>query len=161
MQYNFTKDIAGSATTVSTTSPQWLRLSRSGDTLTGYESADGQNWTKIGVAKLSGLPASVPVGLLVTSPDNDVTTEEVIGTSTQGGPSIATATFDGFSLLGHSSGTLQGGSVGDNGLGDVPPFTQSGGTFTLSGSGDIGPLASSGGDNNTVSGSLARCIRRT
>src|SRR5665213_154511 len=100
MQYNFTKDIAGSATTVSKTSPQWLRLSRSGDTLTGYESADGQNWTKIGVAKLSGLPASVPVGLFVTSPDNDVTTEELVGTSTQGGPALGPATFDDVSLPG-------------------------------------------------------------
>lgn len=155
MQYNFTKDIAGSATTVSKTSPQWLRLSRSGDTLTGYESADGQNWTKLGVAKLSGLPASVPVGLFVTSPDDDVTTEEIVGTSTQGGPSTATATFDDLSLAGQASGTWQGGQIGDNGLGDVPPYTQSGGTFAVTGSGDIGPMASSGGDNNTIGGSLA------
>ncbi|HWF40702.1 MAG TPA: ABC transporter permease subunit [Acidothermaceae bacterium] len=155
MQYNFTKDIAGSARTVSKTSPQWLRLSRSGDTLTGYESADGQNWTKLGVAKLSGLPASVPVGLFVTSPDDDVTTEEIVGTSTQGGPSLATATFDEVSLPGgQPPGSWQGAQVGDNGLGNVPPFTRSGGTFTVSGSGDIGPMASSGGDNNTVSGSL-------
>lgn len=154
MQYNFTQDVAGSATTVSKTSPQWLRLSRSGDTLTGFESTDGQNWTKIGGAKLSGLPASVPIGLFVTSPDNDVTTEEVVGTSTQGGPSIATATFDDLSLSGQPTGTWQGGQVGDNGLGDVPPFTQSGGTFTVTGAGDIAPMASDGGDNKTVSGSL-------
>ena len=39
MQYDFTHDVAGSATTVSNTSPLWLRLTRSGATLTGYESA--------------------------------------------------------------------------------------------------------------------------
>jgi ABC-type transport system involved in multi-copper enzyme maturation permease subunit len=154
MQYDFTKDIAGSATTVSKTSPQWLRLSRSGDTLTGYESADGQNWTTIGVAKLGSLPASVPVGLFVTSPDNDVTTEEIVGTSTQGGPSTATATFDHLSLSGQPSGTWQGGQVGGDGLGDLPPFTQSDGTFAVTGSGDIAPMASDGGDNTTISGSL-------
>jgi ABC-type transport system involved in multi-copper enzyme maturation permease subunit len=154
MQYNYTKDIAGSATTVSKTSPQWLRLSRSGDTLTGYESADGQSWTKIGVATLSGLPASVPVGLFVASPDHDVTTEEVVGTSTQGGPSMATASFDDVSLQGSTSGGWQGTQIGNSGSDTPNTFTQSGGTFAVTGSGDIGPMASDGGDNNTISGSL-------
>ncbi|HZV25227.1 MAG TPA: ABC transporter permease subunit [Acidothermaceae bacterium] len=154
MQYNYTKDIAGSVTTVSPTSPQWLRLSRSGDTLTGYESVDGQSWTKIGVATLSGLPASVPVGLFVASPDHDVTTEEVVGTSTQGGPSIATASFDDVSLQGSASGVWQGTQIGYSASDTPNTFTQSGGTFAVTGSGDIGPMASSGGDNNTISGSL-------
>ena len=155
MQYNFTKDVAGSATTVSNTSPQWLRLSRSGDTLTGFESTDGQQWTTVGVVRLSGLPASVPIGLFVTSPDDDVTTEVVVGTSTQGGPSKAAATFDNVSVQGgQPSGTWQGGQVGDIGLGNLPPFTESGGTFAVTGSGDIGPMASSGGDNHTISGGL-------
>ncbi len=155
MQYDFTHDVAGSVTTVSKTSPRWLRLTRSGDKLTGYESADGQQWTKVGVATLSGLPSSVQAGMFVASPDNDVTTAEVVGTSTQGGPSKATATFDNVSVQGgQPSGSWQGGEVGDNGLGDLPPFTQSGGIFAVTGSGDIGPMASSGGDNNTISGSL-------
>jgi len=154
MQYNYTKDIAGSATTVSKTSPQWLRLSRSGDTLTGYESADGHSWTKIGVATLSGLPASVPVGLFVASPDHDATTEEVVGTSTEGSPSMATASFDDVSLQGSASGGWQGTQIGYSASDSPNTFTQSGGTFAVTGSGDIGPMASSGGDNNTVSGSL-------
>lgn len=154
MQYNYTKDIAGSATTVSTTSPQWLRLSRSGDTLTGYESADGQSWTKIGVATLNGLPASVPVGLFVASPDHDITTEEVVGTSTEGGPSMATASFDDVSLQGSSSGGWQGTQIGYSASDSPNTFTQSGDTFAVTGSGDIGPMPSDGGDNNTISGSL-------
>jgi ABC-type transport system involved in multi-copper enzyme maturation permease subunit len=154
MQYNYTKDIAGSATAVTKTSPLWLRLSRSGDTLTGFESADGQSWTKIGVATLSGVPRSVPVGFFVASPDYDVTTEEIVGTSTQGGPSMATATFDDVSLHGSASGGWHGTQIGDSASDTPNTFTQSGGTFTVTGSGDIGPIASSGGDNNTVSGSL-------
>jgi len=154
MQYNFTHDVAGSVTAVSKTAPRWLRLTRSGDILTGYESADGRSWTKVGIAKLRGLPSSVQAGMFVTSPDHDVTTEEIVGTSTQGGPSKATAAFDNVSAQGQLSGSWQGGQVGDNGLGDVPPFTQSGGTFAVTGSGDIGPMASSGGDDNTISGSL-------
>src|SRR5262249_3295165 len=41
MQWNFTHDIAGLAGKVSAASPRWLRLTRSGDALSGYDSADG------------------------------------------------------------------------------------------------------------------------
>jgi ABC-type transport system involved in multi-copper enzyme maturation permease subunit len=154
MQYNFTHDVAGSATTVTKAAPRWLRLTRSGDTLTGYESADGQSWTQVGVATLTGLPSSVPAGLFVATPDNDVTTEEIVGTSTQGGPSHAMASFDNVSVQGESSGSWQGTQIGDSGSDTPTTFTQSGGTFTVSGSGDIAPMASDGGDNNTISGGL-------
>jgi len=68
MQYDYTHDTAGSPGGVSAASPRWLRLTRSGDSLTGYESADGTHWTRIGTAYLAGLPATVQVGLFVTSP---------------------------------------------------------------------------------------------
>jgi ABC-type transport system involved in multi-copper enzyme maturation permease subunit len=154
MQYNFTHDVAGSAAAVAKTASQWLRLTRSGDTLTGYESTDGSSWTKVGVATLSGLPSSVQVGLFVASPDYDVTTEEIVGTSTEGGPSQATATFDDVSVLGQASASWQGSLIGDSGSSIATTFTQSGSAFTVSGSGDIAPMAADGGDNNTVSGSL-------
>lgn len=154
MQYNFTHDMAGSATAVTQTAPQWLRLTRSGDTLTGYESTDGNVWTKVGVAKLSGLPSSVQAGLFVASPDHDVTTEEIVGTSTEGGPSEAKATFDDVNVQGHTSASWQGSLIGDSGSDSPTTFTQSGGTFAVTGSGDIAPMGGSGGDNNTISGSL-------
>jgi ABC-type transport system involved in multi-copper enzyme maturation permease subunit len=154
MQYNFTHDVPGSATTVSAAAPRWLRLMRAGDTLTGYESADGSSWTKVGIATLSGLPSSVQVGMFVASPDYDVTTAEIVGTSTQGGPAEAKATFDDVSVQGHASDSWQGSQLGDSGSGTPTTFTQSAGTFAVSGSGDIAPLASSGGDNDTISGSL-------
>ena len=160
MQYDYTHDVAGSATAVSTTAPTWLRLTRSGDTLTGYESTDGSSWTKVGDALLPGLPSSVQAGLFVASPDYDVTTNHIVGTSTQGGPSSAKATFDDVSLQGQwPAGSWQGGETGDNGGpgsgggGGLVPFTQSGGTFTVNGSGDIGPIAGDP-ENNTVGGSL-------
>jgi ABC-type transport system involved in multi-copper enzyme maturation permease subunit len=154
MQYNFTHDVAGIAATVTKSAPQWLRLTRAGDTLTGYESADGQSWTQVGVAKLTGLPSSVQAGMFVASPDYDVTTEEVVGTSTQGGPSHVTATFDDASVQGESSGSWQGSQIGDSGSDSPTTFTQSGGTFTVNGSGDIAPITADGGDNTTISGSL-------
>jgi hypothetical protein len=155
MQYDYTHDVAGSATTLSKAAPRWLRLTRSGDTLTGYESADGSIWTKVGAEKLTGLPSSVQIGLFVASPDYAVTTTwQLIGSSTSGGPSQATATFDDLALQGQRPGSSwQGSQVGDGG-GAPAGFTQSGGTFTVTGSGDIAPMAGGGGDNNTISGSL-------
>jgi len=46
--------------------PRWVRLVRSGNTLTGYQSADGTTWTQINSATVP-LPTHVYVGLAVTS----------------------------------------------------------------------------------------------
>ena len=58
MQWDFTQDVAGLAGTVSAASPRWLRLTRSGQTLTGYDCADGTRWTRVGTVTLAGLPAT-------------------------------------------------------------------------------------------------------
>ena len=68
MQYDYTHDTAGLPGAVSAASPRWLRLTRSGDTITGYDSADGTHWAEIGTASLAGLPPTVQAGLFVTSP---------------------------------------------------------------------------------------------
>ena len=36
---------------------RWLRLVRAGNTITGYESADGATWQKIGTADAEDLPS--------------------------------------------------------------------------------------------------------
>ena len=59
MQYDYTQDLAGRGGLPSPADPRWLRLTRSGDTLTGYQSADGTHWTRVGAAHLAGLPATV------------------------------------------------------------------------------------------------------
>src|SRR5215469_1918106 len=45
MQYDYTQDVAGLPGAVTAASPRWLRLTRTGDTVTGYDSADGRHWT--------------------------------------------------------------------------------------------------------------------
>ncbi len=65
MQYNYTGDLAGLPGQVSAAAPRWLRLVRAGDSITGYDSADGTHWTKVGVVTLAGLPSVVQVGLFV------------------------------------------------------------------------------------------------
>jgi hypothetical protein len=146
MQYNFTRSVAGSPGTVSAASQRWLRLTRSGDTLTGYDSADGSRWTEIGTVDLSGLPSTVQAGLFVASPMAQVAegTDNVTYIPTQ-----ADATFDDVGLQGQWSGSAWTGTdIGqaeqlaiDGGSPAVPHdgYTRSGGTFTVAGSGDIAP----------------------
>jgi ABC-type transport system involved in multi-copper enzyme maturation permease subunit len=142
MQYDYTADIAGQPGAVSAASPRWLRLTRSGDTITGYESADGSRWTKVGIARLAGLPATVQAGLFATTPGSAQTTSSSItGTSSSGGAVLATAIFGQVSLRGGpAGGPWRGENVGA-GPGAAPGagFRPAGGIFTVTGSGDIAP----------------------
>jgi len=157
MQYNYTGDIAGLPGTVSAAHPRWLRLTRSGNEITGYDSADGRHWEMVGAVQLAGLPATVQVGMFAASPNYAFTSNSFGGESNQIGPSEATGVFDHVSASGTPVGGRWavtqlggGGPVGPGPLGPYPPggggggrgspgFTASGGTFRLSGSGDIAP----------------------
>jgi ABC-2 family transporter len=157
-QYDFTHDVAGHPGAVSQGSPQWLRLTRAGNTVTAYESVDGAQWSKIGATTLTGLPSSVEAGMFVASPDYQRVDNSIVGTSTYGGPSRAMATFDSVAIAGKwSPGTWSGGELNPNGYGPLgtppTPFQQSGGTFSVTGSGDMAPGAGDP-DNNTIGGSL-------
>ncbi len=68
MQWNYTGDTPGLSGAVSAASPRWLRLTRDGDTVTGYDSTDGAHWTQVGTVHLAGLPSTVQAGLFATSP---------------------------------------------------------------------------------------------
>jgi regulation of enolase protein 1 (concanavalin A-like superfamily) len=149
MQYNFTGDTAGMAGNVSAAHPRWLRLTRSGDTITGYDSADGVHWAQVGSVQLTGLTSTVQVGMFATSPGFTVTQTSFGGGNTNSGPAQATGVFDHVGLTGATSGgTWTGTAVGGGGpIGQGPqgnsgqaPYTRSGGTFTITGSGDIAPL---------------------
>ncbi len=135
MQDNYVNDTAGAPSA----SSRWLRLDRSGTTITGSESADGVRWTTVGTVHLTGLGPTVQAGLFVASP------EVVQGLGTV--PTVATAVFRNL--------RTGGGQLGDWWTGDQigpesPGFagyphrtsgavTQSGGSFTVTGAGDIAP----------------------
>jgi regulation of enolase protein 1 (concanavalin A-like superfamily) len=79
----YQRRLADGGSTISTpgsqsTAPRWVKLTRAGNTITGYESADGTTWTQVGTSTFSMTPV-VYVGLAVSS--------HVSGT-------LATATFD-------------------------------------------------------------------
>ena len=144
MQWDFTHDVAGLAGKVSAASPRWLRLTRSGDTITGYDSPDGAHWTMVGTATLSGLPSTTQSGLFPASPGYSVNTTSLGGGSSKGGPSLATGTFDQVSRQGAWPAA---GWTGQDLQGTMDPalpasaqgFTQAGSRLTVSGSGDIAP----------------------
>ena len=151
MQYNFTGDTAGMPGAVSAAHPRWLRLTRSGGTITGYDSADGTRWTRVGTVQLTGLPSTVQAGMFATSPGYTVTQNSFGGASNSGGPAQATGTFDHVSLTGGAPGSTwtgtaiggggpAGGGPGPGGGGGSVPFTRNGGSYTLTGSGDIAPV---------------------
>jgi regulation of enolase protein 1 (concanavalin A-like superfamily) len=75
-------DISYSTSGSQSTAPRWVKLVRAGNTITGYESADGVNWTLVGSDTFT-LTDTVLVGLGVSS--------HVTGTT-------ASATFDNLSI---------------------------------------------------------------
>ena len=160
MQYNYTGDTPGLAGRVSRGSPRWLRLTRSGDSITGYESANGAAWTKVGTTSLAGLSPAVQAGLFATSPAHaQVTSQRLLGIGAIVLPSLATAVFDHVNLHGTwPSDAWRGSVIGGGSAGNPVPgggYHQSGGGFTVSGSGDIAPaVAGAGTSGQTIEHSL-------
>ncbi len=153
MQDNYTNDTAGQPGAVSPASPRWLRLTRSGDTITGYDSADGTHWTQVGAVHLAGLPSTVQAGLFAASPAYQAISEN-FGGGENGivAPSQDTALFDHLSRSGAWPG---GGWTGDYidaaGGSGIGGYHQAGGQFAVTGSGDIAPVATGqGGDVGTT-----------
>jgi ABC-type transport system involved in multi-copper enzyme maturation permease subunit len=160
MQYDYVSDIAGLQGSVSAASPRWLRLTRSGDVVTGYDSTDGRHWTEVGTARLAGLPGTVHAGMFATSPldftPNLPTYAESGGSASA---SAATGAFDDVDLRGGApAGRWVGQQVGSSNGPQPPPgigFRQTGGRFMVTGSGDIGPVVSAGVNTGTVTGTIA------
>ncbi|WP_067127184.1 ABC transporter permease subunit [Microtetraspora malaysiensis] len=160
MQYDFTQDIAGRPGGVSNGSPRWLRLTRAGDELTGYESADGRHWTVVGTARPAGLPDTVQVGFFVASP-GDLTVQQADfgGSIQQSRFTEAIADFDQVAVEGETSGGAWerddiGVTMEPDGSTPHHPggFAQSGDTYTVTGVGDIAPLGDGQRIESTLSG---------
>ncbi len=172
MQWNYVNDTAGIPGAVTAASPRWLRLvltrgtpagtaaGRSDDTVTGYDSADGVHWSRVGTVQLTGLGATVQSGLFVTSPLASKVTPFFGGASTQESPSQATAVFDRVGLRGAwSSAPWTGDNLGrhwwspSDGAGG---YRLSDGRFTVTGSGDIAPIVGGPGSGGVPSTSISQ-----
>jgi ABC-type transport system involved in multi-copper enzyme maturation permease subunit len=163
MQDNFTHDIPGLPGAVSAASPRWLRLTRSGGTVRGYDSTDGSHWSLVGTVRLSGLPATVQAGMFATSPPHVQLSPFFGGASIRTGSSQATAVFDHVSHTGDWPAAAWTGRVIGGGIrADIGTlggqYHQAGRTFSVSGSGDIAPIEPGPGaglPNSTIEQSLA------
>jgi ABC-type transport system involved in multi-copper enzyme maturation permease subunit len=174
MQDDYTQDIAGRPGAVFPSQPRWLRLARSGDTLTGYDSADGTHWARVAAVTLAGFPRTVQAGLFATSPQySQPASLGIIQSGTEGGPSLATGRFDhvrlqavGRALSGGPprvararGGQWAGLSIGavSNAPADLRGgYQQAGGTFAVTGSGDIAPASpGAAGIGTTIAQALA------
>jgi ABC-type transport system involved in multi-copper enzyme maturation permease subunit len=144
MQYDYVHDTAGLAGKVSPAAARWLRLTRNGDVISGYDSADGKHWHLVGTATLAGLPGTAQAGPFATSPIYNEVQPFFGGAHIQGGPSQATAVMDDITRHGHwPAARWTGDNIGARGNSPgtgVGHFRQSGGALTISGSGDIAPL---------------------
>jgi regulation of enolase protein 1 (concanavalin A-like superfamily) len=99
--------------------PRWVRLRRSGSTLTAFVSTDGAAWTTVGQDTIA-LPATAYVGL--ASHSHDVT-------------QLATATFDSVTVK-QTAALPSGWQSADVGaVGVTGSARESGGTFTVEGAG--------------------------
>ena len=158
MQYDYTGDIAGLPGQVSAAFPRWLRLVRSGDVISGYDSADGTRWTRVGTVTLPGLPATVQAGMFATSPSY----WQTAGQSGTGGPTLATGVFNRVGRAGNWPDPSWTG--GHRGRRHVPAASRrvpaAGRDAAVTGSGDIVPdIPGNGG--GTASTSPSRCSGRS
>jgi hypothetical protein len=132
MQANFDVDIAGS----SEASPRWLRLTRSGTTITGYESADGSEWTEIGSVDLDELPETVEVGFFVASPPEVEVIRQAGSTSVGEMSTLSLARFDNVTLdTGRPQGAWSSDDIGEGWSRE--PAVEEDHIFQASGSGEI------------------------
>ena len=156
MQYDFTTDIAGLPGAVSPAAPRWLRLTRSGGTITGYDSADGAHWIRVGRVHLAGLASTAQAGLFAATPGTTIPgSQSLTGSSARGALTLATGHFDHVTLSGNSpshrwAGTTVGGGAPGSG------FHQADGTVTVTGTGDIAPYvaAANGAAGTPIEGTL-------
>jgi ABC-type transport system involved in multi-copper enzyme maturation permease subunit len=152
MQWNYTGDAPGLAAGASAASPRWLRLTRTGDVITGYDSADGTTWTQIGSATVPGLTATVQAGMFATAPSQPTAANSGVTSAANGGGGAtdATAVFDRVGLRGGWPGvswtgtSVNGGPDSPYPTGHAAGYRQADGAFTVTGSGDIAPDVTSG-----------------
>jgi ABC-type transport system involved in multi-copper enzyme maturation permease subunit len=141
MQWNYTGDTQGQPGAVSAANPRWLRLTRAGDTITGYDSTDGVGWSVVGVVRLAGLASTVRAGLFSASPFIPPRAVNLAGVSQGGGGgTTSTAVFDHLGRTGAwPASTWTGGYIGGEDGPGIGGFHQVAGRFTVTGTGDIAP----------------------
>ena len=118
------------------TIPNWVRITRSGNTITAYSSTNGTSWTSVGSLTIT-LPSSVYIGLFATSHNDGVITtatfSNVTVTAGANNPPTANAGPDKSLTAGTTSTTLPGSGSDPDGTAVTYSWTKvSGPAVTLS-----------------------------
>ncbi|NUU19723.1 ABC transporter permease [Cellulomonas humilata] len=148
MQSDFTQDVAGTPSA----DDRWLRLTRTGDEVTGFESADGVEWQQIATMTPAAVPDTAEVGPAVLSAPAVYVARGMGGASMGEHPESAVATFQDVTVTPASDGTWRGTAVTMPITDDLiamgaaeapsgPVLTERSGTYTVTGSGKVGPQA--------------------
>ncbi|GAA1583081.1 hypothetical protein GCM10009789_41070 [Kribbella sancticallisti] len=136
LQADYEKDdVAGSPGTA----PRWLRLTRSGESITGYESADGSNWAEVGKVRLAGLGATAEAGMFVASPNRLRIERQFGGESISAVPSPGRAVFDNAGTT-PDQASIPWQERNRSILPEEGSSTEENGLFTITGSGDVAPF---------------------
>ncbi len=164
MQWDYVNDTPGPGkgageagrASSSASAPRWLRLVRSGGTITGYDSADGTHWALVAAATIPGLTSTVQAGLFAAGSyhdSNSCTYDSDFCTR-------ATGVFRHIGLSWPATGWT-GTNVGGSNFGVPAPgmLRQSAGTLTVASFGDIGPAVGSAYGGNGLS--LQRALAGT
>lgn len=179
MQADYTKDSPGLPGPVSAAAPRWLRLERSGQTVTGYDSSDGAHWILVGAVHLDALGPTAQGGLFVASPqsvDGTGGTRSTVSTAAFGVPRTSGG-WTGGDLTGggRASGDWTSGDWAGEQIGPESPtfagypqdtsgsFTRSSTGLTVTGAGDLAPAVReslpTGGDvGEILTGTFAALI---
>jgi regulation of enolase protein 1 (concanavalin A-like superfamily) len=115
----FQRRLADGTTSVSTggsvsAAPRWVKLTRSGSTITAFESANGTSWTQVGSDSFS-MPSTVLIGLAVSSHVSGVTSTSffdgvAVSSSAPPPPAPASPLPTGWNATDIGSVTGQGGT---------------------------------------------------
>jgi hypothetical protein len=120
-EFHYRTAVAGTEAKVTsrTGPPVWVRVRRTGDVFSAFQSSDGTNWIQVGANQTMALGPELLAGITVSG--------QVEGT-------LATASFDNVSVAPGPTPTLLGRTVGFTAIQGTD--TQSNGLFTLTGSAD-------------------------
>ncbi|PAW61704.1 MAG: hypothetical protein B9S37_04500 [Verrucomicrobiia bacterium Tous-C3TDCM] len=97
--------------------PYWVRLVRSGESISSFRSADGSTWTQVGTTQTIPMGQKAYVGLFSCALNN---------------AALCTATFTNVNITG-ATGVWKNQDIGAVGI--AGSYSQSAGTFTVNGSG--------------------------
>jgi ABC-type transport system involved in multi-copper enzyme maturation permease subunit len=164
MQWDYVNDTPGLAGSASASTPRWLRLVRDGDTITGYDSADGTHWMPVGTATLPGLTSTVQAGLFAAGASVESYPADMRGAGVPDNfGAQATGVFGHIRLSWPATGwtgtNVGGAGPNENGAPVPGTLRQRAGTITVAGDGDISPAAGNAYSGNGQS--LQRALAGT